>query len=275
MVIASTFWFLMIHALHIVFATPAPDATRAVPPVHFINGGFSLESCSVYYSTVMHNVLKASRLALSLAIKDLSQHRLNSSYGFEAMFKTEENMYKVYSVLLNMETGHSSAHHTSPTRSKAAPRFVCVTPEITSIPELPGLNPYEHCQIGDTIAAYVRPSRYILLCERFWSYLAAPEPGSRNCPSVANNEFVDDQSSRVSMYQSYLVIHEMVHYYLQEPSLNQETNPPEVYDLNECVALSATDSERNPSNYQFYVAFVQQNCTQAPNPSLPPFSQSS
>ena len=159
----------------------------------------------------MRNVLVASRLALNLAIEDLAQHRLNSSHGFEAMFKTEENMYKVSSVFSNINTGHPSAHHTTPTESKPAPRLVCVTPEVTSLAELPGANPYEFCQSGKHVAAYAPPSRYILLCEEFFNHPVAPEPGSQKCPSVVNNEFVESPLGYVSRYQSYAVIHEMVY----------------------------------------------------------------
>ena len=159
----------------------------------------------------MQNVIRASRLALKLAINDVAQHGLDSSHGFKAFFKTEENMYKVYSVLLNIETGQPSAHHTSPTVSKAAPSFVCITPEVTSIPGFSGYNLYEYCQSDNRVAAYARPSRYILLCEAFWEFPVAPEPGESRCPSVANNQFVASQSGRIGSYQSYIIIHELVY----------------------------------------------------------------
>ncbi|MCJ1290485.1 hypothetical protein MMC34_002023 [Xylographa carneopallida] len=165
----------------------------------------------------MHNVLTASRLAVNLAIQDLTKHQLNSSHGFEAMFKTEDNLNKVDSVLLNIATGHASAHHRTPTAPKPAPTFICVTAEVTSIAGLPGANPYKYCQSDKRIAAYARPSEYILLCEEFFKYRAAPEPGSQGCPSVANNEFLNTDLSQVAKYQSYAVIHELVgkHIYLQ------------------------------------------------------------
>lgn len=79
------------------------------------------------------------------------------------------------------------------------------------------------------------------------------EPTRENCPRVIHNRFVGDGAS-LSDYKTYILIHEMVHFYLGAESLTPNSYPPEKYQLNECVALDQTTSLRNPSNYQNYIA---------------------
>lgn len=72
----------------------------------------------------------------------------------------------------------------------------------------------------------------------------------------------------VCLYQKYMLIHEMVHFYLGSNTLGLESKPREEYDLNKCVAFSEALSLRNPQNYQAFVAMVEQRCIEAPNPFL-------
>lgn len=55
-------------------------------------------------------------------------------------------------------------------------------------------------------------------------------------------------------YQSYVLIHEIMHFYLQTHSLSGTTIPPEQYSLNGCVGLSPLHSLHNPTNFQIYMA---------------------
>ena len=73
------------------------------------------------------------------------------------------------------------------------------------------------------------------------------------CPSVRNNQFIGGGEA-LSMYLTYLVIHEMVHFYLGKASLAAFTDPPEIYPINECVALDPLNLVHSPQSYQFYVA---------------------
>ena len=133
------------------------------------------------------------------------------------------------------------------------PRFSCVTPSTAHLYPWVGPDPYFACtHLFPEMDAYYHPgTSYIFLCPYFWSRQSAPT--RRNCPRVIHNRFVGDQGL-LNDYKIYILIHEMLHFYLGADSLTQRTNPPEQYKLNECVALAASNSLRNPTNYQSYIA---------------------
>lgn len=75
----------------------------------------------------------------------------------------------------------------------------------------------------------------------------------KNCPTVQNNRYTRDDHS-FSSYQTYALIHEFMHFYLQSHSLTGVTHPCEQYGLNGCVGLKPLHALHNPSSYQNYVA---------------------
>ena len=52
----------------------------------------------------------------------------------------------------------------------------------------------------------------------------------------------------------YMLIHEMIHFYLRGHTLSYVSKPMERYELNRCVDLDKGLSLRNPRNYEAYVA---------------------
>lgn len=56
------------------------------------------------------------------------------------------------------------------------------------------------------------------------------------------------------LYQMYMLVHEMVHFYLGGKGLRLDTRPPEVYSLDGSVELGEGLSLRNPQNWQAFVA---------------------
>ena len=115
------------------------------------------------------------------------------------------------------------------------------------------LDPYYACiHLSPEMGAYYyEGSSYIFLCPLFW--VRQPEPMRSNCPRVIHNRFVGNRAL-LSDYKTYILIHEMLHFYLGGDSLTPHTLPAEKYELNECVALDTLDSLHNPSNYQYYIA---------------------
>ena len=136
----------------------------------------------------------------------------------------------------------------------SAPRFACVTPETIGLYPWMRLNPFSICVSNPPSgmgAFYYTGSSYILICPGFWSI--EPWPLKGLCPTVIHNRFIGAQA-RLSNYQTYVLIHEMLHFYLGMDSLSQISAPPEKYKLNDCVGLGKVNSLRNPSNYQHYLA---------------------
>ncbi|MCJ1486004.1 hypothetical protein MMC06_006180, partial [Schaereria dolodes] len=186
-----------------------------------------------------------------------------STHGFSAFFKTSNNADYVAGLLTKMAQGAlvepwvSHKPELDPT-SPTPPTLICPNEGMilddagdTSDP-----GPYETCQ-GPNLAAFTDVVyNAIFLCDHFFTWTTSPR--TRNCPAVDtfNNEFRanDFQSSGFTDYQSYVLVHELVHLYSAGEDLNAGTEPPEKYDLNECVSLPAELSIYNPENYVLYVA---------------------
>ncbi|KAL8953161.1 MAG: hypothetical protein Q9222_000982 [Ikaeria aurantiellina] len=173
---------------------------------------------------------------------------------------------KVLQTLMGFEPG------LRPSRFRASqPEFVCVKQDtINRYPYL-SRDPYKVCESSNSFGLWLLRFKYVFICERFFTLKISPVgPPTRNCPRVIDNEF-ERKGYLLADYQKYLLIHELVHFYLGQSSLGFNTNPPEMYRLNECVNMDAKNSLNNPMNYQYFIAMVEQGCTDAPDPFQPPF----
>ena len=137
-------------------------------------------------------------------------------------------------------------------KGQSRPSFMCVGPNTrTPFKYLYGLDLYAQCSLGAGQAFYVEGGSYIFLCPTFWNAPVAPP--TPFCPSVFGNIW-PESAAHVASYLTYLLIHELGHFYLGTESLGQHTIPSEVYPINGCVGLDMDSSRRNPQNYQYYVA---------------------
>ncbi|KAL8854334.1 MAG: hypothetical protein Q9221_000820 [Calogaya cf. arnoldii] len=115
--------------------------------------------------------------------------------------------------------------------------------------------------------------KYIFLCENFLKLTTIPlGPAKKYCPHITGNRFtVPAELQRLANYKTYVLIHEMVHFYVGKYSLGFTSIPPESYASNICVNFDMKTSLRSPMNFQYFVGMVDNKCTEAPNPFLPPF----
>ncbi|KAL8712958.1 MAG: hypothetical protein Q9220_002816 [cf. Caloplaca sp. 1 TL-2023] len=228
---------------------------------------------------------------LGAAINSAKQG-IASPNGFRAWYKNNGAIGPVTRMLKNIQL-LKPIRGLKPSRFSASqPEFVCVKQDtVDRFPHLTG-DPYAQCERSGNFAMVLRGFKYVFLCEKFFTLKIAPiGPPTRNCPRVVNNEF-ERTGYRLADYQKYVLIHEMVHFYLGQSSLGFDTDPQEMYYLNQCVNLDAKDSLDNPMNYQYFVAsefslagfytavlmkgsVVEQGCTDAPDPFQPPFPLSS
>lgn len=115
-------------------------------------------------------------------------------------------------------------------------------------------DPYLACQGRNMYGFYARMSRYIFLCDYFFTKSVAPtRPPTETCIRVENNHF-QGFGNDMCLFQKYMLVHEMTHFYLGKNGLGLNSRPPEVYSLDKSVGLSAALSLRNPQNYQALVA---------------------
>ncbi len=118
-----------------------------------------------------------------------------------------------------------------------------------------GYDPLEHCvEIGAT-SFWATDTAIIFLCPRFSTLRPQPVfsgPRDIYCPLVRDNVFVG-QSDPLVNYQSYDLVHQLAHLYLQGDGLTSQTVPREVTDWNSCVGMGWA-SVRNPFNLVYYIA---------------------
>ena len=119
--------------------------------------------------------------------------------------------------------------------SSRQPTLVCVNG--------PESEEWEWCQSSTPLAGHVQQSQYIVLCNSVFDRAIVPAPHECGRTNRAKTALID-----VPAYTQYgILVHELVHLYLQETALT-----PEVYDINECIALSPDERVANPGNYEYY-----------------------
>ena len=172
-----------------------------------------------------------------------------------------------------------------------SPQFSCAIKSSKQLYPFVDVDPWQVCQFSQTAALYAPESSFIFFCPSFFHFPDIPaDLSTRSCPEVKDNSWAKNERNLYE-YQTYVVIHELVHFYLQSHSLSGITTPPEQYGIDGCVALSPLNSLHNPTNYQAYVsskfivvlhkclevhltfltAVVQHGCTQSPDPYRPPY----
>ena len=199
----------------------------------------------------MVKVLSLAGTALTPALNDV-RLGLDSKHGFRALFKDGATSTYVRGILRSIASAQPVTGLNPDPSVPTAPRFACVVPSTTSQYGFLGFDAWIYCHLpGVGLAFYVGGASYIFLCPHFWQYEIAPRRNT--CPSVRYNQFLG-RGDPLSLYLTYMVIHEMVHFYLGWASLGPNSDPPELYAINDCVGLNPLNSVHNPANYHFYVA---------------------
>ncbi|KAL2038789.1 hypothetical protein N7G274_008547 [Stereocaulon virgatum] len=230
---------------------------------------FAIEGCGDYTGNMVQ-ILSLALSHLPLVIYD-TRNGVRSPYGFKAWFKSDEVSTYVRQILWSIATAQTLKGLMPEPKIPTAPRFACITPATIHLYSfLPPDWGLQCDMLGQVASFYLGGSSYIFICPYFWHFQVVPP--RRNCPSVVRNEFRGDYHSNFAEFSMYIIIHEMVHFYLGTASLSPQTKPPETYPINDVVALNIEDSIHNPMNYQYYLAMVLQSCIAFPNPDRPPFS---
>lgn len=228
-----------------------------------VNLPFDIIGCAEYTMNMAQTLTQALE-SIAPALQDAALD--HKSPIFNAMFKDGSASTKtfVHKILKNIASGAGALNLQPYPKIPTAPSFVCVTPYTTDLSKMIGLDLWGLCtQPAAGQAYYVHEFPYIFLCPSFWRIPMAPS--FPDCPSVRRNRW-EGFGQGLANYASYLLIHEMVHFYLGESSTGGGTQPPEAYLINDCVGLSAYLSRHNPQNYQNYVA-----CTDRPLSQIPTF----
>ena len=217
---------------------------------------YKIENCSSSEIAIDH----AITLAQTTMIRPLFDLRrgLLSSHGYTAMYKSNDFtsfLHGLMTNILHLTTIHAAGRDLEPT-------FVCATSDMEQKFNI-GYDPLERCAETQATSFWAKDTAVVFLCPSFKSLAFQPvlSPGGPQdiyCPVVLKNMFVG-QSDPLVKYQSYDLVHQLAHLYLQDGGLTDQTEPKEVVDWNSCVGLGWASVEgelsvRNPFNLVYYVA---------------------
>ncbi|KAL8702972.1 MAG: hypothetical protein Q9201_003855 [Fulgogasparrea decipioides] len=259
---STTVALLLAHAALISLSVAAQISS----PLPLQNRRYIIHDCGALTQQVQI-ALDLGKEPLAAAI-DAASQGVAGGHGFQAFFKKNAAAKPVASMLKNIQTMKPIRGRKPNLFSASQPEFVCVDRD--TFGRYPGIprDPDPDCRVTGSFGLWIRGFKYIFICPKFFTLPISTT--ARHCPRVIDNMF-ERTGYLLADYQKYSLIHEMVHFYLGRSSLGWDTNPQEMYKLNECVNLDAKNSLNNPENYQYFVAMVEQACTNAPNPFAPPF----
>ena len=217
-------------------------------------GRYLIENCRHRKAGVV-SVLDRALAAIVPALED-AKFGIESTHGFRAFFKYDGAKQYVREMLRQILTLEPKRQLMPNPNTPTSPRFGCAQENSrAAYPWMdPRTDPWIVCRSSAATALYFFGTAYIWFCPRFFNLPTKPtDLTGRNCPIVEDNRFAGNEA-RLILYQTYVVIHELVHFYLQTHSLSGTTNPPEQYGLDGCVSLVPLHSLHNPTSYQSYIA---------------------
>ena len=212
--------------------------------------GFIVEDCGNRTSDLMKTLDGISNIVRP-ALRDVGLGTFGR-HGFEALFKENGTQTVVRYILQEIEEGTpKSGLQPDPGRLER-PRFACATQSSLKNHPFLTIDPWKLCQAkGSPVSVYIGDTAYTFICPDFWTIPSSPD--GDHCMSLRRNGFQGNGHGTMN-FQTYTLIHEMVHFYLGNSSASAITEPPEVYWPNDLVILHPKDSIVNPANYQLYVA---------------------
>ena len=212
----------------------------------------------------------SNQRALDLTLQQISESP--TQHGFTALFKNDSNKAPLQTLLNKIKDRPPIDGLLPDPDVPVKPSFACVTAKTQSWFPYFGYDPMEQCIQNRGMLLYVTGTSYIFYCPGFFNLPAAPIPPYTRCPPVENNEFAAPRGSRpVTSFQAYYILLGLIEIYLQRQKLTPYSTPPITWRLNEAVELDPQSSLRNPVNTMSFLAFVEQECTEFPDPTKPPF----
>ena len=170
------------------------------------------------------NLVTQIRLNLQLVIRE-AQKGMASEFGFEAFFKSNDNVLqvlKIFNMVLNAHQikapeAYGRSHWLMP--KKGPPIIGCA---LSIDDEFTG-QAYWECKHPLQYAFHPLYSAWIYLCPLFWDIPKATSKG--NCPQFYENGTVGPDEMALHNNQEAVLVHELVHMYLSPPPANPPPTP--------------------------------------------------
>ena len=218
---------------------------------------FIVENCGDRTFDIHDRVAQTKGLA-KLALAD-ARDGTASDFGFTAMFKKDKAQETVVTILDHIYNFRGKANLRPRPATISSPRLSCVTEDSAKLYDYLNLayDPWHRCLVAGprsspTQAFYAEDTIYTFLCPAFF---VQPRISIANhCPILVANRFSGDPGIFYQNYQTYIMLYQLIRFYLGHNALTSYTDPKEQLDWNDCVQLNMLDSVLNPTNLQIYVA---------------------
>lgn len=176
--------------------------------------------------------------------------------AFQAFFKDNQYTEFIEQMFVNITNGNALQKPGS--ASAEAPTIACLTGpgEATEATSAGVRDLFEICSGNPKYAAFYRASsNWIFLCPEFFTFpQQTPQPVSQYCPNVEAGYFVQAFWMRLVQNQMYILMHEILHYYLDSAPYPSTDAVTEVTDINVAFNLAALDAVSNAESYVIYDA---------------------
>ena len=219
---------------------------------------FIAENCGDMNPRIHERIDQIKWLAIS-ARSDARLYGVDSQFGFEAMFKEELAIDTVVAILDHIYYSKGKTNLRPRPHALSSPRLSCATEDSANLYRYLDLDydPWHRCLVGGPRstplqAFYAEGTTYTFLCPAF--FVQPPMSTRSHCPAVSKNAFHGDPGIFYGNYQTYIMLYQLIRFYLGDNALTIETSPKEQLDWNTCVGLSTVDSVLNPTNLQIYIA---------------------
>ena len=176
--------------------------------------------------------------------------------AYQAFFKDDQYTTFIEQMFVNITNGNALKKPGN--AMTEAPTIACLTGpgEATESTSAGVRDLYEICSGNPKYAAFYRASsNWIFLCPEFFSFpQQTPQPTSQYCPKVEAGYFVQAFWMRLVQNQMYILMHEILHYYLDSAPYPSKDAVTEVTDINVAFNLAGLDAVSNAESYVIYDA---------------------
>ena len=176
--------------------------------------------------------------------------------AFQAFFKDNQYEKFIQQMFVNITNGNALPKPESPTAE--APTIACLTGPGEATENTPAgvQDLFQICSGNPKYAAFYRASsNWIFLCPEFFNFpQQTPQHPGQFCPSVMDNYFVQSYWMNLVQNQMYILMHEILHYYLDSAPYPSTDVVTEVTDINVAFNLAALDAISNAESYVIYDA---------------------
>lgn len=232
------------------------------------SGKYELVVPSTELGDQFNTLLNALWNALLPIIADAEQSQSHPSVAYRTFFKDKANAPFVAQLLRNVTIGNAM-YPPMPPDSSGSPTLIYVdenTPPVKfESPSKPTKDAHAICMAGESegVAAFVATRLpYIIICPDFFNSRPAL-PSSKSCPRITSQGTAfqrnkrlepDYAGQRMMESQIWILLEEIVHYYLDFHWPTVQGPEPEVRDINRAWGLDAALSLGNAQSYAYYAA---------------------